>query len=234
MKVVLSKKLRRTILTNFPTQEQIINTVLKGMLQAKENFSFWTNKRLSLSYAPQKILTMYVAQEIGKMKNAPEIFIDASTRDILRCSLENRDIYPEFMKKRQINDNEFAITLDKRFEHKNNNDSISKVIISIRNAVINPKNEYLNKIDNICKILYKDDEFKNSSLEYAIFAFNADLSNIARKRLDKRIPQLIKKFDTIVQSYPNLNSFYKSLDIIKEQNNEEWTIGCYIIENNKK
>lgn len=217
-------------MSNFPKQEDIINRVLKGILNAKESFSFWTNTRLLLSYAPQKILTLNVAQEIGKMQNAPEIFVDATVRDILRCSLEDREVYPEFMRERKIDDGEFTITLDERFEHKNHNDSISRVLISVRNAVINTKDEHINKVTNICKMLYRDEKYSKSSLDYAIFAFNADLTKDARKKLDKRIPSIIEKFDLIVNQYPNLNSFYKGLDIVVEDNKDEWTVGCYVIE----
>lgn len=216
-------------MTNFPSQKEIIDTILQGILQARRSFYFWTNRRLSLSYAHEKILTMYVAQEIGKMKNAPEVFIDASIRDILRCSLEDRNIYPDFMKKRDIKDGVFTITLDERFEHKNHNDSISKVLISVRNGVINSKQEHLEKIDTICKILYFDKEFKESSLDYCVFAFYAEISNVARKKLDTRLKEIMKNFDNIVKEYPNLKSSYDGLDISKESNGEEWCIGTYTI-----
>ena len=83
----------------FPKKEAIINAVLLGIENAKRNYSFWTCDELYLSYAPPKFLSIHVAQEIAKLDNAPEIFIDATVSDILRCSLPNRSAFREFMRK---------------------------------------------------------------------------------------------------------------------------------------
>lgn len=229
MRADSSKRLRRITLTKFPSQSRIIDTILQGILHARESFYFWTNHRLSLSYAHEKIVTMYVAQEIGKMRHAPEVFMDSDIRDILRCSLKDRDSYPDFMRKRGIKDGIFTIVLDERFEHKNDNDSISKVLISVRNAVINSKKEHLEKVDTICKMLYLDDEFSSSSLDYCIFAFYSEISSSARKKLDTRFKEITKKFDDIVKKYPNLTSSFYSLPVTKEENKEEWSAGTYVI-----
>lgn len=216
-------------MNKFPTQSRITDTILQGILHARKSFYFWTNSRLSLSYAHEKILTMYVAQEIGNMKNAPEVFMDSDVRDILRCSLENRDSYPDFMRKRGIKDGIFTIVLDERFEHQNDNDSISRVLVSVRNNVINSKSEHLEKIDTICRILYLDDEFSKSSLDYCVFAFYSEISSNARKKLDTRLKEITQKFDEIVKQYPNLTSSLYSLPITKEESKEEWSAGTYVI-----
>ena len=64
-----------------------------------------------------------------------------------------------------------SITLDERIPHNNHNDSISRVIISVKNNVINTKKEYLDEIDRICKMIQRDEEYKESSLDYGVFAF---------------------------------------------------------------
>ncbi len=89
-------------MNKFPTQRSIIDAIIKGINQAKDNFLYWTNDRLYLSYAPAKMLSIHVAQEISKIKNAPEIFIDASISDILRCSLKDRNAFLDYMDKNSM------------------------------------------------------------------------------------------------------------------------------------
>ncbi len=216
---------------NFPTQNEIIDKILNGVIQAKNNFLFWTNNRLSLSYGPHKIVTIHIAQEIAKIKkNTPEIFINATVTDILKCSLSNRIEYLNFMSTRELTEGTFSITLDERIPHINNNDSISRVIISVKSNVINTKKEYLDEINRICKMIYRNQEYSKSSLDYGIFTFYSDITSEARKKLNKRIPEIIKNFDKVVAQYNNLHATFKSGEINKTKNNEEWSIGCYIIE----
>lgn len=218
-------------MSDFPTQSEIIDSILNGIIKAKNNFLFWTNNRLSLSYGPHKIVTIHIAQELSKIKNnTPEIFINATVTDILRCSLPNRNEYPNFMAKRNLTEGTFSITLDKRIPHNSNNDSISKVIISVKNNVINAKKEYLDEINRICKMINRDKEYMESSLDYAVFAFYSDLTKDARKKLDKRIPEIIKNFDKVVAKYDNLKGNFKGGEINKSDHEEEWSMSCYIIE----
>ncbi len=217
------------MVNKFPGQEIIIDAILKGIEEAKNNFLFWTNHRLYLSYGPTKMITIHVAQEIAKIKDAPEIFIDATVSDILRCSLAKRDGYIKYMQKKSLAMGTFSITLDERFEHKNDNDSISKVIISIKNSVRNIKNEYTKEIERICKMLDSSKEDK-STLDYSILAFYSDLPSSARKKLLVRIPKIIDDFNKIVEKFPNLKSNFKDTGIHKAENIGEWLIGAYIIE----
>jgi uncharacterized protein YsxB (DUF464 family) len=216
-------------MNTFPTQKSVINATIKGVCKAKDNFLLWTNDRLYLSHAPAKMLSIHVAQEIAKIKNAPEIFIDASVSDILRCSLKNRDGFLDYMAKNSIKEGVFSITLDKRFKHKNNNDSISKVIISVKNGIRNIKGIYLDEIEKICKMLNTPKE-ENSTLDYGILAFYSDLPNSARKKLNVRIPQIIQSFDEIVQKYPNLKSNFRDNGIQKIKDIGEWIVGAYTIQ----
>ncbi len=209
----------------FPSQEVIVNATLLGIVKAAQNFLLWTNDRLFLSHGPHKIISIHIAQEIAALKNAPEIFIDATISDILRCSLPDRGAYTEYMEKKRLTQGKFNITLDERFEHKNDEDSISKVIMSIRNGVRNPKLEYSSEIEVICKMLDCD-----TALEYGIFCFYSDLSSNARKKLDKRIPELIKSFDVVVKKFPSLKSNFVSSNTKKIEDSGEWLAGCYIIE----
>ena len=217
-------------MTNFPSQENVINSILAGMEKAKDNFLYWTNNRLTLSYGPDKIVSIHVAQEIASIINSPEIFIDATVSDILRCSLPDRSQFLYFMKKRELKEGVFSITLDERLEHENNNDSISRVIITVEGNVVNAKIDYLKEIDRICKMINRDEEFTNSTLDYGVFVFYTDLSSDARKKLDKRIPEIIKKFDTVVAKYDNLKTTFKGGEIIESKNDSQWSMGCYIIE----
>ena len=216
-------------MSKFPKQDEIIDAILSGVETAKNNFLFWTNDRLTLSYGPHKIVTIHIAQELAKINNAPEIFINATISDILRCTIPNRDEYPNFMKKRDLKEGTFSITLDERFPHENDNDSISKAIISVKNNVINSKKEYLDEIERICKMINRDEQYNDLSLDYGVFTFYSDISSDARKKLDKRVPEIIKNFDKVVANY-NLKSTFKGGKIKKEENGEESTIGCYIIE----
>ena len=216
-------------MSKFPTKDTLVNTTIKGIKQAKDNFLYWTNDRLYLSYAPDKMLSIHVAQEISKLKNAPEIFIDATVSDILRCSLKDRDAFLNYMDKHSIKEDHFSITLDKRIKHKNNNDSISKVIISVKNGIRNIKSEYTNEIERICKMLNSSKE-EESSLECGLYAFYTDLPKSARKKLQTRIPQIVLSFNEVVQKYPNLKSSFKDDGIHEIENIGEWTIGVYLIE----
>jgi len=213
----------------FPSQEEIVNAVTKGIRTAKANFTFWTADELYLSYAPQKFLTIHVSQEIAKLENAPEIFIDATIADILRCSLPKRDAFRSFMKEHYITQDVICLTLDERFEHKSDNDSVSRVIMSIKNGVRNVQEEYKNDVETMCKMLQRDEK-EGYTLDYGLFAFYLDISNTARKKSDKRLEEIIESFDKIVGSYKNLKSSFKGGEINKIENIGEWCVGCYIIE----
>lgn len=213
----------------FPTKDEVIDAVLNGIENAKKNYTFWTSDELYLSYAPPKFLSIHVAQEIGKLKEAPEIFIDATIADILRCSLPNRTDFRDFMKRKYIMDRYLCLTLDERFKHKSDNDSVSKVIMSIRNGVRNVQEEYKNDVEVMCKMLERENK-DDSTLDYAIFAFYLDISSSARKSAQERLDNIIETFDNIIGSYQNLKSSFKGGKINKIEKVGEWCIGCYIIE----
>jgi len=213
----------------FPKKEDVIDAILIGIENAKNNYSFWTCDELYLSYAPPKFLSIHVAQEIAKLKNAPEIFIDASVSDILRCSLSNRNDFREFMRKNYIMDRTICLTLDKRFEHKSDNDSISKVIITLKNGVRNVQHEYLDDVELMCKMIQKENK-NDTTLDYAVFGFYLDISSSARKKAQVRLDALIESFDNIVSKFNNLKSTFKGGKIKKIEKVGEWCIGCYIIE----
>ena len=216
-------------MNKFPSKNEIVDSVLKGMITAKNNYTFWTADELYLSYAPPKFLTIHVSQEIAKLENAPEIFIDATIADILRCSLPKRDSFRWFMSENNIAQDVICLTLDERFEHKSDNDSISKVIMSIRNGVRNAQDEYKHDIDLMCKMLSRDKK-EESTLDYGVFAFYLDISNTARKKTDRRLEEIVESFDKIVSSHKNLKSSFKGGDINIIENIGEWCVGCYVIE----
>lgn len=213
----------------FPSKNEIVDAVITGIKTAKTNFTYWTADELYLSYAPPKFLTIHVSQEISKLNNAPEIFIDATIADILRCSLPKRDAFRDFMKKHYITQDVICLTLDERFEHKSDNDSISRVIMSIKNGVRNVQEEYKQDVETMCKMLDRDN-IKDSSLDYGLFAFYLDISNTARKKSEKRLEEIIESFDKIVSNHKNLKSSFKGGEINKIENIGEWCVGCYIIE----
>jgi hypothetical protein len=216
-------------MNSFPSQEEVTNAVLKGIKTAKSNYSFWTGDDIYLSYAPPKFLTIHVSQEIAKLNPTPEIFIDATIADILRCSLPKRDAFKWFMSENNIAQDVICLTLDERFEHKSDNDSISRVIMSIRNGVRNAQAEYKDDIELMCKLLQREQR-DESTLDYGIFAFYLDISNTARKKSEKRLEEIIEAFNKIVASHKNLKSSFKGGDINKIDNVGEWCVGCYIIE----
>ncbi|MDC0932638.1 hypothetical protein OAR97_02210 [Arcobacteraceae bacterium] len=216
-------------MNNFPSQVQVIDSVLNGINTAQSNYSDWIAHDLYLSYAPEKFLSIHVSQELAKIKQPPEIFIDATISDILKSSLPKKDSYRWFMAENNIAQDVICLTLDERFEHKNDNDSVSRVIMSIQNGVRNAQNEYKQDIEVMCKMLQRDKQ-ADSSLDYGLFAFYLDISNTARKKSKKRVEEIIEAFDEIVSSYKNLKSSFKGGDINKIENVGEWCIGCYIIE----
>ena len=216
---------------NFPSQSEIVESVIKGIRAAKANFTHWTADELYLSYAPSKFLTIHVSQEIAKLQNSPEIFIDATIADILRCSLPERDAFKGFMREKYLTPDVMCLTLDERFEHKTDNDSISKVIMSLKNGVRNVQEEYKNEIEKMCKMLERNN-LEDSSLEYGVFGFYLDISNSARKKSAKRLKEIVQSFDEIVNSHKNLKSNFKGGEINIIDNIGEWCVGCYIIEPN--
>lgn len=219
--------------TNFPTQNEVVNALLEGIQKAEKNFLFWTNNRLSLSSGPQKIISIHVAQELLLLKNTPEVFIDATVADILRCSLQDRKAFKSFMEKNALSQGTFSITLDERFEHQNNNDSISRAIVALKNGVRNVKPEHTFEIERLCKMLSrKEGEF--STLDYGVFAFYADLSSLARKKLSKRIPEIIASFDVVVERFPSLKANFIATPITEVKDVGEWMAGCYVIEPRKE
>jgi len=216
-------------MSKFPEIDSIVTAILKGIEEARKNFLFWTNDRLFLSHGPAKIISIHVAQALAKIKkNAPEIFIDATVYDTLRCSLAKRDGFFEYMKRNNLSAGSFSITLDERFKHKNDNDSISRAIISIKKNIRNVKREYTEEIERICKMLNSKPE-DQSTLDYGIFAFYTDLPGSARKKLDVRLDEIIKSFDDVLKTFPNLKSKYKNTGVITEKDIGEWLIGAYTI-----
>ena len=212
-----------------PEKEVIIEAVINGINTAKNNFAEWTGEKLFLSYAPANFISMHIAQEINKLENKPEIFINASIADTLKCALPSRNDYKNFMKNNNINDRLFCINLDDRFDHETNQDSIARVIMSTKNGVRNVKDEYINDIEVMAKVLnYKDK--KDSSLDYAIFAFYLDISNSARIKAKKRIEEIVSSFDEIVSSYKYINSTFIGGEVNNIENIGEWSIGLYLIE----
>ena len=216
-------------MSTFPLKDDVVNAVIAGIENAKRNYTFWTSDDLYLSYAPAKFLSIHVAQEVAKLSNSPELFIDATISDILRCSLPNRTDFKEFMKKNYIIDRLLCLTLDERFQHKSDNDSVSKVIMCLKNGVRNVQEEYKNDIEVMCKMLQRDKK-EDSTLDYAIFAFYLDISSSARKNAKERLENIIETFDSIVASHKNLKSSFKGGNIKKIDKVGEWCIGCYIIE----
>ncbi len=216
-------------MNNFPTQDMVVDAVITGINTAKSNFTHWTGDELYLSYAPPRFLTIHISQEIAKLQFPPEIFIDATVADILRCSLPKRDGFKSFMQERKIVQDIFHLTLDERFEHKSDNDSISRVIMTIKNGVRNVQSEYTNEIERICKMLDREKK-EDSKLDYGIFAFYLDISSGARKKSKKRFDEIIDSFDEVVKNYKNLKSNSKGGKINVIENIGEWCVGCYIIE----
>ena len=216
-------------MNNFPTQEQVVHAVLSGITQAEKNFLFWTNNRLTLSSGPQKILCIHVAQTLSLIENAPEVFIDATVSDILRCSLPNRKAFKTFMEKNALSQGTFSITLDERFLHQNHNDSVSRVIMTLKNGVCNAKAEYSFEIERLCKMLQRKNK-DESALDYGIFAFYTDISTTARKKLAKRVPEIIASFDEVVSHFPSLKANFHATPIKQVEDVGEWMAGCYVIE----
>lgn len=216
-------------MNSFPPQQHVIESLLKGIQNAEKNFLFWTNHRLSLSSGPQKIISIHVAQELSLMEDAPELFIDASVADILRCSLPDRRAFRTYMEKNALSQGTFSITLDERFKHESNNDSISRVIISIFNGVRNVKSEYTCEIERLCKMLQREHK-EDSTLDYGVFAFYADISVLARKKLEKRYHEIKESFDAVVSHFPSLQARLEATPIYTVPDVGEWMAGCYVIE----
>lgn len=214
---------------NFPHQTMILEAIVEGMKTAKTNYTSWTADELYLSYAPQNFLKIHISQEIAKLDDAPEIFIDATIADILRCSLPDRNSFRNFMQAKQLTQDLVDITLDERFEHQNDNDSISRVIINVENGIRNVKQEYKNEIITMCKMLDRDNK-SDSSLDYGVFAFYLDISSAARKKGQTRVKEIVETFSEIVKEYKNLKSNFIGGEINTIQNIGEWCIGCFIIE----
>lgn len=217
-------------MTDFPDKEYVIDSILKGLATAQSNYNSWVAHELYLSHAPEKTLTIHVAQELAKLQKPPEIFIDATVEDILKSSLPKQDDFKIFMKNNDISQNSLCVTLDERFEHNfNYDDSVSRVIITLKNGVRNAKKEYKQNIELLCKMLSRNNK-NDSTLDYGVFAFYLDSSNTAKIKAEKRVEEIIKSFDTIVNSYHNLKSNFKGGDINNVENIGEWCVGCYIIE----
>ena len=215
-------------MNNFPSQDDTVKAIFDGIAAAKTNYKFWTADEF-LSSGPSKIISIHVSQEIAKLQNSPEIFIDATVADILRCSLPKRDAFKGFMKDNNLTQDVISLTLDERFEHKTDNDSVSRVIISLKNGVRNVQDEYTYEIEKMCKMLDREKK-EDSTLDYGVFAFYLDISSSARKKTEKRVNEIITSFDVIVKEYTNLKSNFQGGDINIIENIGEWCVGCYIIE----
>jgi hypothetical protein len=215
----------------FPSMNNIVQAIENGIINAKNNYTFWTANKIQLLDADDNFLTIHVAQEISKLQNSPEIFMYANISDILKCSLNTREEYKYFMKKHLLAQDTLSLTLDKRFIHETNNDSVSVGVINIKNNVLNTKEEYTNDIEQLCKILQRKNK-NNSTLNFAIFAFYLEISSNARIDANQRVENINKSFDKVVMKYSNLKSNFKGGDVNTIKNQGEWCVGCYVIEPN--
>ena len=213
----------------FPKQDKIVNAVFDGMKIAKENFTYWTKQDLLLQESTENFFTIHICQEISKLNNAPEIFIDAKMSDVLKCSLNTKDSYKEFMSKNDIKNVAYSITLDERIKHTKNNKAVSKAIIDINSNFTKLNNYHIETLNTMCKVLQRDNK-DDSSLEFAIFAFYLDVSFKARKKIQVRLDEIIGYFDSFISTKDNLSSYLKLSEIKQVKNEGEWCIGCYVIE----
>ncbi len=81
----------------FPKQNDIVSVILKGVKTAKCDFTHWTAQELFLTKTITKILTIYIFQEIAKIKNNLKFFMDTTVTDILKCPLSKRDNFRKIM-----------------------------------------------------------------------------------------------------------------------------------------
>ena len=216
-------------MNNFPSKDLVLKSIKTGLENAKNNFTHWTSDELALSFAPPKFLTIHISQELAKLEFPPEIYIDASVSDILRCSLPNRDDYKTFMKNKGLSQDIVHLTLDERFSHQNDNDSVSRVIMTVQNGIRNVQDEYTKEIDKMCKMIDRTKK-EDSTLDYAVFTFYMDISNRARKKSARRLNEIIDSFDEVVQKYKTLESNFEGGDVTIVENTGEWCFGYYIIE----
>ncbi|MCK5111524.1 MAG: hypothetical protein KAQ94_08385 [Arcobacteraceae bacterium] len=216
----------------FAKKSDIICAVVDGIKIARYNYTSWTSNKLQLSDTSEDFLIIHIAQEIAKLKDAPEIFIDATITDILKCSLKTKNKYKQFMQQNLLSQDTICLTLDEKFEHLNGDDSISHAIIDIKNNVRNNKKEYQDNIEKLCKMLQRQNS-DDSSLDFAIFAFYFDISSGARISAEQRIKNIISSFDTIVKKYNHLKSNFIGGDIEEIENIGQYSIGCFVIEPSK-
>lgn len=216
----------------FPNQNDIVKAIIHGIKESRDNYTFWTSNKTDLLDTDDDFLIVHICQNIAKLKNTPEIFIHANISDILKCSLSSREEYKYFMKEHLLSQDTISITLDERFKHQVDNDSISKVLISVKNGVVNSKKEHTNKIEQLCKMLQREKK-EDSTLAYGVFAFYLEISSNARISASTRIDNIVSTFDDIVKEYPSLKSTFKGGDINISENTGQWCVGCYIIEPNK-
>ncbi|NQY53198.1 MAG: hypothetical protein HRT42_06445 [Campylobacteraceae bacterium] len=217
----------------FPKQEKIVSSILYGIELAKNNYTQWTLQELFLSDISDNFLTIHICQEIAKLKNQTEIFIDLSISDILKSSLNKKDLYNEFMKKNKIKNSTFSITLDDKTKNKN---SVSRVIISVNAILNNSMSSHLNELNTMCKMIQKS-KINDSSLKYGIFAFYFDVSLKARIKCKNKIENILQNFDDLISSKNNLKSFSKVKDIVEIKNVGEYCFGIYLVQSdltNKK
>jgi len=216
---------------DFPNKNNIISSIIDGINEARDNYIFWTSNKLYLLDVDDDFLIIHISQCLAKLKNPPEIFMHANISDILKCSLSTKDEYKYFMKKHWLSQDTISITLDERFSNTTDINSISKVIISVKNGVVNSKKEHINKIEQLCKLLQRDKK-DDSTLNYAVFAFYLEISINARIKAKQRIENIVSTFNDIVKKYSNLKSTFKGGDINTIENTGQWCVGCYIIEPN--
>lgn len=218
-------------MNDFCSKKEIVEAVLKGIHCARTQYAFWTANKIQLLDACEDYLCIYTAQEIAKIQNPPEIFMHATVSDILKCSLHQRDQYKQFMQKYSLAQDTISITLDERFTHENDQDSISRVVIRVKNGVVNNKKEHTQDIEQLCKILQRENK-EDSTLDFALFAFYLEISSSARIDAQQRIKNIVSSFDEVVQNYTNLKSNFEGGDIHTIENTGQWSIGCYSIEPN--
>jgi hypothetical protein len=207
-------------MSTFPTETQVINSILEGIKDAHENYVHWTNNGAWLSIAPEYMLNIFIGQHLSKLNPRPEVWFEITIKDLADyVSLKDQETTKKFIDdvERQNHQNEkIDIVLDdEKQKH-------SGVIIEVKNAISKYGEGCKKDIIRICNALSHE-----SSLQYGVFAFFA---NDNKKDIDAIIDDLEVAANKTIKD-ENFNIVLDKFSMPIEKDTDNWSCAavCFVL-----
>jgi len=182
----------------------LITAIEQGIENAQKNYISWSNG-WSISWSAEYILTVNIAQEVGKLKNTNNIdgiYVEHSVDEFaLECNLDTKDS--------DLRSGRFDICIDI--------DEQKSTIIEVKNTIQHEGGKLDSIVEDIRRCQYFIENSK--SVEDAYICFLVD----DKQNSDQKIENKIEQFTNAIQEeFKELEFEVKTSEIHKEADNLYW------------